>query len=107
MDPLEQWPSTFLASEAGFLVEEIVSMDGGEQGGMVSGGCKCFTFTMHFISSVITSAPPEIIRRWILEAGHPCPRAPAIGSGPQCQLLGVEWQGSLEASSPGESDQVW
>ena len=27
---------------------------------------------MHFISIIITSAPPQIIRHYILEAGDPC-----------------------------------
>ena len=31
-----------------------------------------FTFIMHFISIIITSAPHQIIRHWILEVRNPC-----------------------------------
>ena len=39
-------------------------------GGMVSGCFRCITFIAHFISIVITSAPPQIsgIRSWRLGA---------------------------------------
>ena len=40
--------------------------------GMVWGWFKCVTFIMPFISFIITSAPPQIIRHYILEAGNPC-----------------------------------
>ena len=38
---------------------------------MVSGLFKCITFTVHFISIIITLAAAQIIRHWILEAGDP------------------------------------
>ena len=41
--------------------------------GMVSGWFKYITFyIVHFISIIITSAPPQIIRHLILEVGDPC-----------------------------------
>ena len=42
------------------------------KGGMVSGWFKHMTFIIYFISFIITSAPPQIIRHKILEAGDPC-----------------------------------
>ena len=53
-----QYP-TFLVTWTGF-VEDDFSMDGGK--GMVSRWFKCITFIGHFISSIITSVPPQIIR---------------------------------------------
>ena len=38
---------------------------------MVWGWFKCVTFIVHFISVIITSAPPQIIRHWIPEVGDP------------------------------------
>ena len=61
---LSQRSPTFLAPGTGFM-EENCSMDGGEgEGGwgMVSGWFKCITFIVHFISIIITPAPPQIIR---------------------------------------------
>ena len=40
--------------------------------GVVSGWFKCITCTVHFISIIITSVPPQIIRPLIPEAGDPC-----------------------------------
>ena len=60
---LEQQSPFFLAPGTGFM-EDNVSMNQG--GGMVSGWLNHITFIMHFISiiiiSVITSAPPQIIK---------------------------------------------
>ena len=39
--------------------------------GMVSGWFKCVTFIVHFISIIVRSAPPQIIRQFILEVGDP------------------------------------
>ena len=39
--------------------------------GMVSGWFEIM-FIVHFISTIITSTPPQISRHWILEAGDPC-----------------------------------
>ena len=35
---------------------------------------ECVTFIVHFISIIITSTPPQIIRHEIPEVGDPCPR---------------------------------
>ena len=48
-------------------MEDHFSMDRGQ--GVVSGWVKCFTFILHFISIIILSVPPQIIRHQILEAG--------------------------------------
>ena len=40
--------------------------------GLISGWFKNITFIMHFISIIISSAPPQIIKRLILEVGDPC-----------------------------------
>ena len=45
---------------------------GWRRGGVVSGWFKCITFIVHFISVIITSAPPQTIRHQIPEAGDPC-----------------------------------
>ena len=50
----------FSAPGIGFM-EVNFSTDLG-YGGMVSGWLKCITFVVHFISIIITSAPPRIIR---------------------------------------------
>ena len=65
-----QYP-TFLVTWTGF-VEDDFSMDGGK--GMVSRWFKCITFIGHFISSIITSVPPQIIRHQIPEVGDPLSR---------------------------------
>ena len=50
-----------LAPGMGF-VEDSFSTDWGWGGGMVSGQFKHVPFIVHFISVIITSAPPQIIR---------------------------------------------
>ena len=40
--------------------------------GLVWGGFKHTTFIVHFISIIITSAPPQIILCYIPEIGDPC-----------------------------------
>ena len=40
--------------------------------GMVLGCFKHITFIVYFISVIIMSAPPQIIRYYILEVGDPC-----------------------------------
>ena len=47
---------------------------------MVWGWFNCITFTVHFISVIITPAPPQIIRYKILEAEEPCKVLPMEGS---------------------------
>ena len=44
------------------FMEDNFSMDPGHRGEMVSGLFKCITFTVYFISVIITPAPPQIIR---------------------------------------------
>ena len=44
----------------------------GSGGRMASGWLKCVAFIVHFISIVITSVPPQIIRRQIPEVRDPC-----------------------------------
>ena len=47
-------------------------VDQGMGRGMVSGCFKCITLTVCFISIIITSGPPQIIRHYhILEIGDP------------------------------------
>ena len=63
----------FLALGTDF-VEKYVSKGrrgGGEVGRMLWGLFKPIVFTMHFISIIITSAPPHIIWHEIPEAGDP------------------------------------
>ena len=50
-------------------MEDNFSRDRG--GEMVSGWFKCITFLVLFISIIITSAPPRIIRHYIPEVGDP------------------------------------
>ena len=65
----EQWPPTFLAP--GTTGRQFF-VDRGMGRGMVSGCFKCITLTMRFISIVITSGPPQIVRHYhILEVGDP------------------------------------
>ena len=44
----------------------------GVGGGMVWGWFKSITLIVHFISIIITSAPPQSLRHSILEAEDPC-----------------------------------
>ena len=60
VDPLKQLSSTLLASRISFMEDNFSQMEGG---GMVSGWFKCTSFLVHFIPSIITSAPHQIIRR--------------------------------------------
>lgn len=106
MDPLEQWPSTFLAPKAGFWWKITFSTDGGgregwfrESSGALHLLCTLFPLLLRQVplrSSGIRSG------RW----GTPALELPPLAVGSRVCCLGVEWQGSLEASSPGESDQV-
>ena len=57
--PLLQWSPIFLTSGTGFMGDNF-STDLGR--GMVLGLFKCITFIMHFLSIIITSAPPQIMR---------------------------------------------
>ena len=56
---LGQWSQTFLALGTGF-VEDNFSIDRGGRG-MVWGRAKHITFIVHFISTIITSAPSHTI----------------------------------------------
>ena len=56
---LRQWSPTFLPSGVGF-VEDNFAIDQGR--GMVSEWFKLITSIVQFISIIITSAPPQIIR---------------------------------------------
>ena len=56
---IDQGPPAFLAPGTDFM-EDKFSMDWGW--GVVSGLLKCITCIVHFISIIITSAPPQIIR---------------------------------------------
>ena len=57
--PIDQWSLTFLAPGSGF-VEDNSSI--GWRWEMVWGWFKHITFIAHFMSIVITSAPPQISR---------------------------------------------
>ena len=59
---LRQQSPVFLAPGTSF-VEDIFSMNQA-WGEMVSGWFKHITLTVEFISIIITSAPPQIIRHW-------------------------------------------
>ena len=50
-------------------MEENFSMDRGKEG-MVWWWFKGIVFIAHFVSIVIASAPPQIVRHWIPEAGN-------------------------------------
>ena len=65
-------PQPFWAPGTGFMQDNF-STDQGQGGGVVVvwGSFKCMTLIVHFISSIITSAPPQITRHWISEAGDP------------------------------------
>ena len=64
---LIQLSPTFSASGISFM-EENFSMDRGKEG-MVWWWFKGIVFIAHFVSIVIASAPPQIVRHWIPEAG--------------------------------------
>ena len=53
-------------------VEDHFPTAAGEGRGMVLGYFQCVTLIVHFISIIITSAPPRVIRHWILEVEDPC-----------------------------------
>ena len=95
-----------------------------EVGGIVSGQIKHITFTVHFISTTITSSPPQIIRHQRREVGDSCQSICQICRGSQeaksekvkelvtqlCQSLPAslsmefssqEYQSRLPFSSPG------
>ena len=59
-----QWSPTFLVPGTGFL-EDNFSTDWGAE--MVSGWLKHIKFIVHFISIIITLAPPQIFRHLIPE----------------------------------------
>ena len=62
LKPLQQWPPTLLAPGTSFM-EDNFSMDGGRQGLQDdSSALRLLTFIVHFISIIITSVPPQIIR---------------------------------------------
>ena len=46
--------------------------------GVVSGRFKCIIFIVCFNSIIIISAPPQVIRHWILEAEDPSSTGPVI-----------------------------
>ena len=57
---LRRWSPDSLATGIGFMEDNFSTDWGG--GGMVSGWLKCVTFIVHFISIMIRSSPPQIIR---------------------------------------------
>ena len=67
---MEQWSPACLAPGTSFM-EDNFSMN---WLGMVLGWFKCIIFIVHFISIIITSAPPQIVRRQIPEVGGACRR---------------------------------
>ena len=71
----EQQSPSFLAPASCFM-EETFSMD---QGWVVWGRFKHMTCIAHFISIIITSDPPQIIRHRILEVGDPRSRGSRDG----------------------------
>ena len=66
---LMRWSPNFLTPWTIF-VEDNFSMNRG--GRMVSGRFKCITFTVHFISIMMTPAPPQIIRHLVPEVRDSC-----------------------------------
>ena len=56
------------------FTEDDFSLDQwvGEVAGWFQGESKCIALIVHFISIIITSGPPEIIRHQIPEVGDPC-----------------------------------
>ena len=67
LSPIRQQPLVLLARGTSF-VEDNSSTDWGR--GWFRDDSS--TFIVHFVCSIITSAPPQIIRHWILEAGDLC-----------------------------------
>ena len=65
LNPVDQWSPTFLAPGTSFM-EDNISMDGVVGQGWF-GANSSITFILHFISVIITSAPPQIVRHGILE----------------------------------------
>ena len=65
---LEQWSSAFLAPGTGF-VEDNFSITG--ERGMVSGWIQHITFIAHYISNIITSTLPQVIRLETPKLGTP------------------------------------
>ena len=63
---VSKWSPTFWAPGTGFT--EIFSTDQGGDGFRM---IHVITFTVHFISIIMMSAPPQIIRHKILDAGDP------------------------------------
>ena len=63
-------PPTFLAPGTGFM-EDNLSLDQGE-GVMVWGRFKHITFTVYFISIIITSVPPQITSSQMLVVEDSC-----------------------------------
>ena len=64
------WQSpAFLAPGTNFVEDHFSAARGGK---MVSGWFKCLTFTVHFISINITSAPPQSTRHEIPRGRDPC-----------------------------------
>ena len=95
---MQQSP-TFLAPGNGFI-EESISIDKG--GGRWSGD-DSGTFIVHFVSIIVTSAPPQIIRHLILEVGVPCFKGQ---TGPPClrEVDSSAWTG--EVAPGGCSDRA-
>ena len=84
MPPLKQWSPTFLASGTSF-VEDDFSTDQGW--GVVWGWFKFITFTVHFISIITTSTPPQCEdrrRRWT-----PTSSGDSLRRSQRCRHLGL------------------
>ena len=70
--------SIVLAPGIGF-VEDNFSVDRGEEGGFQMTQAPCTSCVLYFSQQHITSAPPQIIWRWILDVGDPSSRVKEFG----------------------------
>ena len=64
-DALGQWSPTFLALGTSFMEDDFST----DRVGVVWVWFKHITLIVHYVSIIITSAPPQIIRHQILETG--------------------------------------
>ena len=80
---LHLWLPTFLAPGTCFI-EDNFSRD--QEVRMVWGWFKCITFIVHYISIIIISGPPQIIKHWIPEVGDPHSTPFMASISAQCML---------------------
>ena len=69
---LEQWSPSVLALGTSFVEDKLFHRLGGDGFRLIQAH---FIYQAHFISTTITSAPPQIIRHQIPEVGDHCPRS--------------------------------